>query len=166
MLVRLICREAVRDKMTARLIQRLTSPTGLRAFGLFVVALCTLVLIGHLTETAALQRLLPRQDPIAANLALGCLLAGAALSLLVSPRSATIPMLGYIPAAALFVLAAVPLIEYLAPTGYDLDRVLFRGIGKDGGRMQEASALVLVQIGAALLLLRSRRLHWLCELLA
>ncbi len=142
-----------------------------RAAGIGVAALGGLVLAGWALDLPALRRLVPGLAEIPANLALFFALTGAALALLADAPGTRRRFAGHALAALGALLAAVTLIEHLAPSGRDLDLLLTDPLGHGagapaGGRMSQASAWVALMAAGALLLLHTRRVHWPAELLA
>ena len=136
-----------------------------------VLAMGLLALMGWLFEIPALTSILPGLATMKANSALGFVLAGISLwqvtgeykdqrSKLIAKVCATITML-----IGLFTLG-----EYMFDRDFGIDQLLFRDeltpLNPHPGRMSPATALNLLLLGCALLLIDNRWSNWLNEALA
>ena len=150
-----------------------------RSAGFIVAALGVAVLIGWQFEISALKSVAPRLATMKANTALAFLLAGGALSVLGRPSVSgeLRGRAGLLLSAAVTVLAALTLVEYLSGFTLGIDQLLFRDAASSvgvthAGRMSFATALCLLLIGSALLTtdVESRRgyrpAEWLALLVA
>jgi PAS domain S-box-containing protein len=117
---------------------------------LAVMALGLVVMAGWLLGIESIKRVLPGLASMKFNTALGFLLAGGALFF----RGKTTLRGGL--AAAVGLLGALTLGEYLSGIDFGIDQILFRVEGEAGqaaGRMSQATALCFLLGGAALALL-------------
>jgi PAS domain S-box-containing protein len=120
-----------------------------------------IVVVGWTLDIRALQFRAFSSAPMP-NAALAILAAGMAIEL-VNGGSEWPFLLTYMVSTWIaVVIGALTLLEYVTPWNFHIDHLLFRDLnslsgGSESGRMEMATALCLVLIGCALLLLRYRR---------
>lgn len=126
---------------------------------LVVMALGLVVMAGWWLGIDPLKRVLPGLASMKFNTALGFLLAGGALFFRGKPAGRR----GL--AAALGLLGALSLGEYLSGIDFGIDEIFIRVEGETAqaaGRMSQATALCFLLGGAALALLGAPRRAWVC----
>ncbi|BDG08040.1 hybrid sensor histidine kinase/response regulator [Anaeromyxobacter paludicola] len=142
-----------------------------RALGAAVALAGALVLCGWLFHLQALKTLAPGHASMKANAALGMLLGGLAVWILApEPRSRGARRLGMALGLAVALLGLGTTAEYVAVADLHLDQFLFQDPVGDvhPGRMAPSSALTLLLVGCALVLLdwETRRGHRPAQMLA
>ncbi len=132
----------------------------------FTLALgLTVLLGGWMVGIDFLKSIIPGQVSMKPNTALGFILAGISLGLLRSPASSARARWGRILGAALALLGAATIAEYLTGWNLGIDDLLFADTGAfyttHPGRMAFNTALAWVFTGAALVFLNTARAEWL-----
>jgi PAS domain S-box-containing protein len=136
------------------------------------VAIGVVALVGWSFDVAPLRSVLPGMAAIQANTAFGFVLSGSALLLLVrAPAQSRQQFFGRGLACLAIALAGISLVEALAPTGQNLDRLWLAALESETGsrwvgRMSVASAALFILLGSSLLLLEMRRYARAVEMLA
>jgi signal transduction histidine kinase len=123
-----------------------------RAAALLAVAIAVCALSGWALHVDVLKSIVPREAPLEANTAVGLLLAGGALWMLLTeerPRRRDVFV-----AIAVLLLGLLTLAQHVFDLDFAIDELLFADItdlpGKVPGRMSPYSAVALVGIGLAL----------------
>ena len=126
-----------------------------KAASVITVLVGCLVLVGWALDIVALKSVFPGLATMKANTAFCFVLAGAALWLLqadwVGPRTRPIAQAC---ASIVALLGLLTLIEYRFGWDLGIDQILFKdSLGNPPGRMSHGTAMSLIAIGAALLIL-------------
>lgn len=136
-----------------------------RAFRVFALAVAVLVtgtgliaLVGWMLDQPLLSSALPGQPRLKANAAFALVLCGSALGLLTVGRPAAAQRAGRLLAALAIIVGGATLVQYLANVDLGIDELVFRDLEsrRFPGRMSAGTAVDLVLIGLALLLLDIR----------
>ena len=132
-----------------------------------IAGLSALALVGWVVQAGILERMAPGLPPIKANAAVGLLLASVGSIAFASSRSRPVSRLrwlGVACAAAVLLLGAATLVEYVFGWRLGIDQLLFRDRVASGlpypGRPAANTAVGLVLLGAALLMWDVRLWRW------
>ncbi|HXQ36230.1 MAG TPA: PAS domain S-box protein, partial [Anaerolineales bacterium] len=134
-----------------------------------VLAVGLLVLVGWLFDIPVLTSILPGRATMKPNTALGFILCGISLwSLNQDQTKKPIRLLANACATIVLLTGALTFGEYLSNRDFGIDQLLFQDTTSASGtsfpgRMSPATALSLLCLGSALLLIDNRWSHWLSE---
>ena len=143
-----------------------------RACAVLVLAVGVVAILGWSLNVQLLKSVLPGMAVIQVNTALGFIISGLSLLILVrAPAKTWQRFLGRGLAWLVIALAGVTLLEWLAPTGKQFDRFWLVAIEAAtgtawSGSMSVVSAVLFVLLGGSLLLLDWRRRARVAEMLA